>query len=210
MRITSSTLVALTALATTGTLAADEVVSIYMPYLESDEDPGVLVGKELGHASNTTTYSITCISSAATCDFGTSGTGATIIQAPSTYTMLGQDTNGTTRTAECAISSSTASCSLYTDGKWWDLPTDTGMKSWAVTVTAADGASASATATPAITSPGAGTGANATGSANGTSATGDEANPTDSDNAAIAQITGMPWGVGVGAGAVLMGVAAVL
>ncbi|KAL5043455.1 hypothetical protein BDW71DRAFT_188117 [Aspergillus fruticulosus] len=200
----SSTLfLGLTILTGSLSLAADQVVTMFIP----DLDDGLsLAGKVVGSESDTTTYSVTCADSVSTtCEIPN---GATIIQAPSTMTILVTET-GRTATVLCTHDAKSATWSLGIDGEFIVTSTEP-VSSYGVTITATETGSAStskspvvsASATPTTLSSSTAKGAE-TQSTTSTNTTSGAAQETDGpDNGAMA---GQP--LGAAAMAVAMGVA---
>ncbi|KAL4751223.1 hypothetical protein BDW72DRAFT_193205 [Aspergillus terricola var. indicus] len=123
------------------TLAADQVVTMYLP---DNADGQPLAGKIVGSDSNTTTYSLTCADSVTTtCDVPS---GATIIQAPSTVTILVTET-GHTATMLCTHDAKMGTCSLGMDGEFLVTSTDP-VLSYGVTITATETRSPSTSTSP--------------------------------------------------------------
>ncbi|KAL4816034.1 hypothetical protein BDW67DRAFT_185178 [Aspergillus spinulosporus] len=124
------------------TLAAAQVVTMYIP---DNADGQSLAGKIIGSDSNTTTYSVTCADSVTTtCDVPS---GVTIIQAPSTVTLLVTET-GHTATVLCTHDAKTGTCSLGMDGEFVVTSTDP-VLSYEVTITATETGSPSTSKSPA-------------------------------------------------------------
>ncbi|KAL4865431.1 hypothetical protein BDV12DRAFT_200171 [Aspergillus spectabilis] len=191
----------------TGAVAADEVVTIF---IADNSEPQPLVGKQISVSSDQTSYSVTCASTVTECDVST---GITIVQGPSTYRMLATLENEA-YTVDCALGTQIASCSVKLGKEdWSDEFTDT-ISSYFITITATEAGtliSTSAEVTPTPTETSSSTTATRTADAEEESASGepegeDGAEETESDNAAMAMVTGMPWAVG----AVAMGMAAVM
>ncbi|KAL4974135.1 hypothetical protein BDW66DRAFT_153177 [Aspergillus desertorum] len=185
-------------------LAADQVVTMYLPDY-TDGQP--LAGKIVGSESDTTTYSVTCAGSVTTtCDVPG---GVTIIQAPSTLTVIAIEAE-LTGTVLCTHDAKTATCSLGLDGEFITTSTDP-VLSYEVTITATETGSAltskspvgSASATPTTLSSSATKGADAESTSTTHTTSGADAQETERpDNGALAM---QPFGVA--AMAVAMGVA---
>ncbi|KAJ0414037.1 hypothetical protein BJY00DRAFT_319218 [Aspergillus carlsbadensis] len=190
----------------TGAIAADKVVTMYIP---DGDDSQALAGKIIGSASDTTTYQITCADSVTTsCDVPA---GATVIQGPSTANLLAVE-SGHTATLDCTHNDKIATCSQGYDGEWLETTTET-VTSYKVTITATETgssstpASASASATSTTTTESA---SSSTADADSTGAdattTGADAQETDDgDNGAVR----LASGVGLGAALMAVGAAAV-
>ncbi|KAL6235093.1 hypothetical protein BDW75DRAFT_210533 [Aspergillus navahoensis] len=193
----STVFLGLTILSGSLAVAADQVVTMYIP---DNADGPALAGKIIGSESDTTTYSITCADSiSTTCEIPI---GATIIEAPSTLTVLAAEA-GQTGTVICTHDAKTATCSLGFDGEFLITSTDP-VLSYEVTITATETGAASATPTTSSRSTTKGAEAQSTTASNTTS--GADAQETDEpDNGAMA---GQP--LGAAAMAVAMGVAVAL
>ncbi|KAL4945550.1 hypothetical protein BDV06DRAFT_184511 [Aspergillus oleicola] len=187
----------------TGALAANEVVTMYIPDNADGQD---LAGKIIGSNSDTTSYSLTCADSVTeSCDVSS---GVTIIQAPSAVTMATAE-GGHTGIAACTYNSKTATCSIVIDDES-PVTTIDPVLSYEVTITATSSASSkplsgaglsSPTPTTMATKTGAGVNATAT---NTDGASGASTEETDTpDNGAIGRMTGMSGA----AAAVVLGVA---
>ncbi|KAL4923679.1 uncharacterized protein BDV17DRAFT_296096 [Aspergillus undulatus] len=120
----------------TGVLAADKVVTMYIP---DNEDGQALAGKVIGSNSDTTTYSIGCADSVTeSCEVPS---GATFVQAPSSITIIAAEAEQT-GTVACSYDDKIATCSLGIDGEWLATSTDS-VLSYEVTVTATETGSSS-------------------------------------------------------------------
>ncbi|KAL4994853.1 hypothetical protein BDV10DRAFT_188650 [Aspergillus recurvatus] len=201
----SSTLfLGLTVLTGSLALAADQVVTMYIP---DNADGPALAAKVIGSESDTTTYSVTCADSVTTtCDIPS---GAAIIQAPSTLTVLATEA-GQAGTVLCTHDAKTATCSLGIDGEFILTSTDL-VTSYEVTITATEtGPSStskplvgSASATPTTLSSSTTKGAEAQSTTATNTTSGADVQDTDGpDNGAM---TAQP--LGAAAVAVLMAVA---
>ncbi|KAL4798404.1 hypothetical protein BDV19DRAFT_356947 [Aspergillus venezuelensis] len=189
----------------TGAIAADEVITMYIP---DNGDGQALAGAVIGSKSDTTTYSLTCADSVTeSCDLPS---GATIIQAPSAVTATVAE-DGYTGVAECTYDSKTATCSIAVDDVWLATTIDP-VVSYEVTITATSSASSkplfgtgSSSPTPKSTTmtTKSGAGANAT-ATNTDGASGAGAEETDvPGNGAMGRMSGMSGA----AAAVALGVA---
>ncbi|KAL4907670.1 hypothetical protein BDW74DRAFT_147949 [Aspergillus multicolor] len=121
----------------TGAIAADQVVTMYIP---DNADGPALAGAVIGSDSDTTTYSITCADSVTeSCALPS---GASLIQAPGTVTVF-VDEAGYTATAACTYGDAdkTATCSVGIDGEALWSSTDP-IRSYEVTITATETGSA--------------------------------------------------------------------
>ncbi|KAL2858581.1 hypothetical protein BJY01DRAFT_201360 [Aspergillus pseudoustus] len=183
--------------------AADEVITMY---IADNSNPQPLVGQVLGGHSDTTSYSITCAETVTSCDVDLAG-GVTLVQAPSTYEMRAS-MDDEAYTLACAVGTKIATCSIKLgDEDWTETFTETASE-YPVTITSGSSGVASSTPAPSSTS----TSSTSTGTNEESSSTtptpsstdAEGASETDSDNAAMAQVTGIPWAAGV----VAMGMAA--
>ncbi|RDW87134.1 uncharacterized protein DSM5745_03776 [Aspergillus mulundensis] len=121
----------------TGAIAADQVVTMYIP---DNADGPALAGAVIGTQSDTTTYSITCADSVTESCIVPSG--ASIIQAPGTVTIIAAEAEYT-GTAACTYGDDdeTATCSVGIDGEVLLTSTDP-IISYEVTITATETGSA--------------------------------------------------------------------
>ncbi|KAL4947878.1 hypothetical protein BDW69DRAFT_177541 [Aspergillus filifer] len=187
----------------TGAIAADQVVTMYIP---DNEDGQALAGAVIGSDSDTTTYSVTCADSVTkSCEIPS---GATIIQAPSAVTIVTAE-DGYTGVAECTHDSKTATCSIAVDDQWLDASTDP-VHSYEVTITATSSASSkplfgSGSTSPTPTTMATKTGGEANATATNTDgASGASTEETDTPgNGAMGRMTG----VSGAAAAAILGVA---
>ncbi|KAL3443958.1 hypothetical protein BJX65DRAFT_284420 [Aspergillus insuetus] len=189
----------------TSALAADQVVTMYLP---DNDDSQALAGRVIGSQSDTTTYALTCADSVTTtCDLPEA---VTIIQAPSTVTVLA-DLSGQTAVNVCTHDGEIATCSVGVDGEWYETDTES-VTSYEVTITATRTASppstpASGSATPTSTTltstaSSSTTDADSTQSSTNTTTGANAQQTDDDDNGAVTAMSG------VGLGAALMAVAA--
>ncbi|KAL4962994.1 uncharacterized protein BDV14DRAFT_177352 [Aspergillus stella-maris] len=191
----------------TGVIAADEIVTMYIP---DNEDGQALAGAVIGSNSDTTTYSVRCADSVT--EECLLSTGATIIQAPSAVTLAAVE-DGYTGVAECTYNSKIATCSIAVDDVWLATTTDP-VVSYEVTITATSSASSkplfgaestspTPTPTPTTMTTKTGAGANAT-ATNSDGPSGAGAEETDTPgNGAMGRMSGMSGA----AAAVALGVA---
>ncbi|KAL2789385.1 hypothetical protein BJX66DRAFT_307036 [Aspergillus keveii] len=189
----------------TTTVAANQVVTMYLP---DNDDTQPLAGRVIGSQSDTTTYVLTCADSVTTtCDLPNA---ATVIQAPSTLSVIA-DLSGQTGVAACTHDDEIATCSIGVDGEWYETNTES-VTSYEVTITATGRASspstpASSSAPPtstAVTSSATSstTQADSTQSASSTTNGGEPQETDDGENGAVPRMSA------VGLGDALMAVAA--
>ncbi|KAL4905517.1 hypothetical protein BDW74DRAFT_17645 [Aspergillus multicolor] len=209
----SSTILGSLGLMATAVAAADEVITMY---IADNTNPQPLVGQVLGGHSDTTSYLITCADTVTSCDVDVPG-GVTLVQAPSTYEMRAElDDEPYTVACNLDTEASLATCSIKLGASAWSDPFMETESEYPVTITEGTGvpistpapeSAASVVATTTISESDA-TSTSTTPtpdpSADSEDEESDASNKTDSDNAAMAQVTGMAWS----AGAVVMGVAA--
>ncbi|KAL4736805.1 hypothetical protein BDV11DRAFT_207336 [Aspergillus similis] len=183
---TSTLFLGLAILTRSVTFAADQVVTMYIP---DNTDGPPLAGKIIGSDFDTTTYSITCADSITTTCVVPDG--VTMIQAPSTVTMLATG-SGQTASIVCTHDSKTGTCTLDVDGETFLTSTDP-VISYKVTITATETGSPSTSRLPvgsASATPTTPSSSNTTKDADTTSGT--DAQETDEpDNGAMA---GQPFG----------------
>ncbi|CBF82775.1 predicted protein [Aspergillus nidulans FGSC A4] len=196
----STLLLGLAILTGSVTFAADQVVSMYIP---GNDDGQPLAGKIVGSDSNRTSYSVTCADSVTTtCNVDS---GVTIIQAPSTVTVLVTET-GHTGSVLCTHNAKTGTCSLGMDGEFFATSTEP-VLSYEVTITETETGSPSTSKSPvssALATPTTLGSCDATEDADATSGT--DAQETDGpDNGAI---SGQPFGAA--AVAMVIGVSAAM
>ncbi|PKY06978.1 hypothetical protein P168DRAFT_315509 [Aspergillus campestris IBT 28561] len=196
-------------------LAADEVVTLFMP----QADPQPLVGKVIATDGPLTTYVVYCADESDSDECGMPEEGYTVAAGKSTYNAI-YSFQDYYLSQGCTISDSTyASCEIsqhdvsttHTDSASITMPS---LPMLAVTITATelDGTTAKAKATakasPERTGEAASTSTATSGAKNTPGAAADAASPssspTTSDNAAGARVTGMS-GLVVGAAAVALG-----
>ncbi|KAL2849397.1 hypothetical protein BJX68DRAFT_237999 [Aspergillus pseudodeflectus] len=192
----------------TGAIAADQVVTMYLP---DNDDSQALAGRILGSQSDTTTYLIACADSVTTtCDLPAA---ATVIQAPSTVSLIA-DVSGEAVVVACTHDDEIATCSMGAGEVWYVTDTES-VTSYGVTITA--------TGTPSSASTPASSSATRTSTTLGSSAsspttqadssqsstnttTGADAQETDDEgNGAVTRLSG----VGLGAALMAVGAAAV-
>ncbi|KAL3464596.1 hypothetical protein BJX64DRAFT_286402 [Aspergillus heterothallicus] len=205
----SNTILLSIGLMATAAAAADEVITMYIP---DNSNPQPLVGQVIGGRGETTSYSITCAETVTSCDADLPG-GVTLVQAPSTYQLMAEMDNEP-YTVACAHDSEIATCSIKLgDEDWSDTFTET-ASGYAVTITEGSDVTIS-TSAPSTSAPATSTSTGSDEDSTSTTPTpspsaGDgseesvNAEETDSDNAAMAQVTGVAWA----AGTVAMGMAA--
>ncbi|KAL3455386.1 hypothetical protein BJX64DRAFT_295081 [Aspergillus heterothallicus] len=190
----------------TGALAANQIISMYIPGTEgSDFLNGTDIAVEvLGSQSSTTTYLLTCFDD--DCDIP----GGTIIQGPGTVSMLASDDSlSYTASVICTHDDKKATCSGGMVGD--DVETETeDVTSIPVTITgtasvSSTPAAASASATSTIaTSTASSSSSSETQGANSTSGGAGAEETGDNDNGAVSQVAGARFGAAL----VALGVAA--
>ncbi|PLB34369.1 putative GPI anchored glycoprotein [Aspergillus candidus] len=196
-------------------LAADEVVTLFMP----QADPQPLVGKVIATDGPLTTYVVYCAPGTDSDECGMPEDGYTVAAGKSTYNAIytyedyylsqGCQVSGSTY-ASCEISQHDVS-TTHTDSASITMPS---LPMLAVTITATEldsttaKAKATAKVSPERTGEAASTSTSTSGAKNTPGADADAASPssspTASDNAAGARVTGMS-GLVVGAAAVALG-----
>ncbi|KAL3468114.1 hypothetical protein BJX64DRAFT_246900 [Aspergillus heterothallicus] len=192
--------------AVSGALAADQIVSLNLP---TDIASTITAVDVITSTASRTSYSIPCYEATAWC----SG-GMTFVVEPSAYTMLASLSDDIIYTAACDIdtSASTDSCSVRTgtDDTWEGIGTDDiAPATWTITGTVTPASNSAVSTTPASTTITNTNDSSASSTASTTSTESADASSssvavdtTDSDDAAIAMMTGAPW-----AGAVVAGFA---
>ncbi|KAL3447237.1 hypothetical protein BJX65DRAFT_308296 [Aspergillus insuetus] len=181
---------------------ADEIVTMFVADGASTQP---LVGQVIGGRLDTTSYSITCADTVTSCDLEAGG--ATLVQGPSTHEIRASVDNEP-YTLACEVGTAVATCSMKIgDEDWSEAFTDTASE-LPVTITSGSGVPIS-TPGPA-TSTSASTATETDSDSDSTTPTptptpssdeageSEEAGQTDSDNAAMAQVTGMAWAVAMG------------
>ncbi|CEN60502.1 hypothetical protein ASPCAL02938 [Aspergillus calidoustus] len=188
----------------TGALAADQVVTMYLP---DNDDAQALAGRVLGSQSDTTTYLIACADSVTTtCDLPAA---ATVIQAPSTVSLIA-DVSGEPVVVACTHDDEIATCSMGAGEVWYVTDTES-VTSYGVTITGTGTPSsgstpASSSATHTSTTPtSSATQADSSQSSTNTTTGAGAQQTDDDDNGAVTRISG----VGLGAALMAIGAAAV-
>ncbi|KAL2820645.1 hypothetical protein BJX63DRAFT_379821 [Aspergillus granulosus] len=201
-----STTILLASAAITGAVAVNQVVTLNLP-TDVANSSFYTAAELIGSSGSATSYSFLCSETATICE-----TDVTLVVEPTAYTMMFALSEGLTYTGACDVdtSASTDSCSVRTgtDDTWEDIGTDDiSATEITITATAAPASNSASATTPASTTT---TMAMATNTASTTGAETADASAssfgvetTDSDDAAMAMMTAVPW-----AGAVVAGLAA--